>query len=393
MDHKEEEKEIKEESIQSFESFDDMGLKELLLRGIYSYGYEKPSPVQKKAICQIMKERDVIVQAQSGTGKTATFAISSIQKLNTEKNETQVLILSPTRELSMQTETVIKNLGLYLNVGTHICVGGTKITDDIKILKTRPHIVVGTPGRIYDMINRKYININTINMLILDEADEMLSYDFKDQLYEIIKLLRSDVQIVLISATMPNSVLELSNKFMRDPLRILLKNEDLTLEGIKQYYIALDTEDNKFLALCDLYDTISVSQCIIYCNRKQKVDALMNMLTKENFVVSAIHGDMKSYERSCIMNQFRSGESRILITTDLLSRGIDIQQVSMVINFDIPSDIASYIHRIGRSGRYGRKGIAINFITKYDIPVIKEIESFYHTSITELPTDFMTYIA
>jgi len=246
-------------------------------------------------------------------------------------------------------------------------------------------VVVGTPGRVYDMINRNVLNLNNVKMFVLDEADEMLSRGFKDQIYDVFQHLPSKVQVCLFSATMPDEILEISNRFMRKPVRILVKRDELTLEGIKQFYVAVEKEDWKLETLCDLYETLTITQAIIYCNTRRKVDWLTDKMGQRDFTVSSMHGDMTGQERELIMKEFRSGSSRVLITTDLLARGIDVQQVSLVINYDMPANRENYIHRIGRSGRFGRKGVAINFVTDDDTRAMREIETFYNTSIEEMP--------
>ncbi|ELV09446.1 Eukaryotic initiation factor 4A-II [Tupaia chinensis] len=275
------------------DNFDDMNLKESLLRGIYAYGFEKPSAIQQRAIIPCIKGYDVIAQAQSGTGKTATFAISILQQLEIEFKETQALVLAPTRELAQQ--------------------------------------------------------------------------------------------VVLLSATMPTDVLEVTKKFMRDPIRILVKKEELTLEGIKQFYINVEREEWKLDTLCDLYETLTITQAVIFLNTRRKVDWLTEKMHARDFTVSALHGDMDQKERDVIMREFRSGSSRVLITTDLLARGIDVQQVSLVINYDLPTNRENYIHRIGRGGRFGRKGVAINFVTEEDKRILRDIETFYNTTVEEMP--------
>lgn len=369
------------------ESFDAMGLREDLLRGIYAYGFEVPSAIQQRAIKPVLLGHDTIAQAQSGTGKTATFAISALQKLDLKKKDCQALIISPTRELAQQTQKVIESLGDFMKAKVHVCVGGTAVRDDIRILQEGVHIVVGTPGRVHDMINRRALRLNEAQLFILDEADEMLSRGFKDQIYEIFKFLPEKIQVALFSATMPADVLDVTTKFMRTPIRILVKRDELTLEGIKQFFVAVDKEEWKFDTLVDLYETLTITQAIIYCNTRRKVDWLTEKMQAKDFVVSSMHGDMEQREREVIMREFRSGSSRVLITTDLLARGIDVQQVSLVINFDLPTNRENYIHRIGRSGRFGRKGVAINFITQNDIRYLKDIESFYHTQIEEMPSN------
>jgi len=367
------------------ETFDAMDLREDLLRGIYAYGFEKPSAIQQRAIKPILLNHDTIAQAQSGTGKTATFAVSALQKLNLSQREAQSLILSPTRELAMQTQKVIIALGDYMEAKVHACVGGTAVREDIRALQDGVHIVVGTPGRVFDMINRRALRMESIGLFILDEADEMLSRGFKDQIYEVFKFLPDKVQVALFSATMPLEVLEVTTRFMRDPIRILVKRDELTLEGIKQFYIAVEREEWKLDTLCDLYETLTITQAIIYCNTRRKVDWLTEKMQSRDFTVSAMHGDMDQRERDLIMREFRSGSSRVLITTDLLARGIDVQQVSLVINNDLPTNRENNIHRIGRSGRFGRKGVAINFLTQGDVRYLRDIEQFYNTQIEEMP--------
>ncbi|OMJ25975.1 ATP-dependent RNA helicase eIF4A [Smittium culicis] len=374
------------------DSFDAMNLKELLLRGIYAYGFEKPSTIQQRAITPVLLNRDVIAQAQSGTGKTATFSISILQRIDQDLNKTQALILAPTRELAIQIQRVVVALGDFLKIKVHTCIGGTNVQEDIQILQDGAQIVVGTPGRVFDMINRKALDTTHIKMFVLDEADEMLSRGFKDQIYDVFQLLPSTVQVVLLSATMPTDVLEVTTKFMRDPIRILVKRDELTLEGIKQFYVNVLKEEYKFDTLCDLYETITVTQAVIFCNTKRKVDWLTERLREKNFTVSAMHGEMEQGQRDLIMSEFRTGSSRVLITTDLLARGIDVQQVSLVINFDLPINRENYIHRIGRGGRFGRKGVAINFITDEDTPTIRGIEKFYNTVVEEMPENIAELI-
>ncbi|XP_055305635.1 eukaryotic initiation factor 4A-like [Sitodiplosis mosellana] len=374
------------------DNFDDMNLKEELLRGIYAYGFERPSAIQQRAILPCIKEHDVIAQAQSGTGKTATFSISILQRIDTNLRECQALILAPTRELATQIQKVVINLGEFLKAECSACIGGTNVREDMRKLDSGAHVVVGTPGRVFDLINRKVLRTNYIKMFVLDEADEMLSRGFKDQIHDVFKTLPSDVQVVLLSATMPTDVLEVSKSFMRNPARILVKKEELTLEGIKQFYVNVKHEEWKVGTLCDIYETLSVTQAVIFCNTRRKVDQLTEDLTSKHFTVSSLHGDMDQRERELIMKQFRSGSSRVLITTDILARGIDVQQISLVINYDLPSNRENYIHRIGRGGRFGRKGVAINFITDDDKRALNDIEQFYNTTIEEMPADVVNLL-
>ena len=374
------------------QSWEDLDVKTELLRGIYGYGFEKPSPIQKKGIKPMFSKRDIIAQAQSGTGKTGCFAIGSLQLIDTIKNQNQVIILSPTRELSMQTYNVINSIGEQMKgVKTQLLIGGTSIDEDIKKLDDNsPHILIGCPGRVHDMLRRKKIKSSSLRLIVLDEADEMLSQGFKEQVYNIFQFLPKDIQISLFSATMPNELHVLTEKFMRNPIQILVKSEMLTLNGIQQYYIALENDEQKYDTLKDLYSRISVSQCIIYCNSIKRVQDLYDAMISDEFPVCQIHSNMSKEDRETSYNEFKNGSHRVLISSNVMARGIDIQQVSTVINFDVPKCVHTYIHRIGRSGRWGRKGTGINFITRRDGRKLKEIESYYSTLIEELPASFVT---
>ena len=374
-------------------SFDTLSLNEKLLRGIYSYGFENPSKIQHLAIPKIIEGKDLIAQAQSGTGKTGAFVIGVLNKINIEEKSTQVLILSPTHELVHQISEVVKELSSYMDISFMKVLGGTNMNECRKGLESNPQIIIGTPGRVLDMSQKQCLFTEKLNTLVFDEADEILSYGFKESIYHIVQYMSQGAQICLFSATIPEDVLELTEKFMNNPEKILVKKEQLTLEGITQFYINIRVNEWKFDVLKDLYDTINISQCIIYINSKNKLMDVYNNLTRENFPVSYIHGELTSAERKDVMEKFRGGQSRILLSTDLLSRGIDVQQLSLVINFDLPKSKETYIHRIGRSGRYGRKGVAINLITDRDIQSMKEIESFYDTQITEMPNNIADYLS
>jgi len=374
------------------DSFDDLDLQEGLLRGIYSYGFEKPSAIQQRAIRPVLDGRDTIGQAQSGTGNTATFVIGSLQRIDFGLKACQCLILAPTRELANQIHKVVLALGDYLKVKCHICIGGTSVRDDIDRLRDGQHVVVGTPGRVFDMVSKRHLRIDDLLTFVCDEADEMLSRGFKDQIYDIFKTLPPNVQVCLFSATMPPEILDMTTKFMRDAVRILVKKDELTLEGIRQFYVAIEKEEWKLDTLCDLYETLTITQAIIYCNTRRKVDFLADQMAKRDFTISTMHAELDQKERDLIMREFRSGSSRVLISTDLLARGIDVQQVSLVINFDLPGNLENYLHRIGRSGRFGRKGVAINFVTNNDVRVMKDIEKYYHTQIEEMPMDIADMI-
>ena len=374
-------------------TFEDLSLKENLLRGIYSYGFEVPSAIQSKAIPVIKSTKDVIAQAQSGTGKTGAFVIGSLERVNVEEKATQIIIISPTRELSKQTTEVVGELGKYMDISYMEVVGGTDIFQCRNDLDKLPQIVIGTPGRILDMINKRSLFTEKLVSIIFDEADEILSYGFKDTIYNIVKCIPEKCQICLFSATMPEEVIELTNSFMQSPQSILVKKEALTLEGITQFYINIKVSDWKYEILKDLYDTISISQCIIYFNSKNKLNEVYKNLIEEDFPVSMIHGELTTDERKKTMTEFKGGQTRILLSTDLLSRGIDIQQLSLVINFDLPRTKETYIHRIGRSGRYGRKGVAINFVTERDLENLENLKKFYNTKIEEMPQNIVDYLS
>ena len=386
----------REKAIEPIETFDD--LSELIdlkiIRGVMSYGFEDPSPIQKKAIKPVLGKFDLIAQAQSGTGKTATFCIGTLGRIDFTKNETQAIVLAHTLELAQQIEHVFTNIGKYTDLRLTTAAKSSTVRDNIESLLGRnnpdgllPHVVIGTPGRVLDMINKEAININTIRLLVCDEADELLSEGFMSQIKQIIGSITEQTQIALFSATMDASFFKLTEKFLRNPINILIKKENLTLEGIKQFYIDCEKNDFKFETLCDLYGLFSTCQTIIYCNHHQSVEILSQKMQEQDFKVSYIHGGMNIAEREEAMKKFRNLTTRVLISTDLLGRGIDVQQVSIVINYDIPFKSEAYIHRIGRSGRHGRTGTAINFVTNNDIKRVHDIETYYHTRILPLPSD------
>jgi translation initiation factor 4A len=366
-------------------TFDNLGINENLLRGIYGYGFEKPSIIQNKAIPVLMSGKDVIAQAQSGTGKTGAFSIGSLSRIDTSLKQTQLIVLSPTRELAEQSFNVMKELSSYTNITFCKVVGGNRVSDCISELRNDPHVIVGTPGRIIDMISKRHIFTDRLKMVVIDEADEMLSQGFQEMIHRIFQSIPRETQVGLFSATFPDELLEITKKFMNEPERILVKKEQLTLDGIQQFYINVRHNNWKYDVLTDIYNTINIAQCIIYINSKNKLNQIYQNLIHDDFPVGIIHGSLMTNERESIMNKFRQGEIRILLSTDLLSRGIDIQQLSLVINYDLPIQKETYIHRIGRSGRYGRKGVAINFVTDRDITDLEEIKSFYNTNIEEMP--------
>lgn len=379
-------------SIPEFKKWEDVDeISADLLRGIYAYGFENPSNIQQKSILSIINKRDVIAQAQSGTGKTGAFTVAALQKVMVEKRTTQVLMLAPTRELAKQIYDVISSIGSMISgLVLRLLVGGTSSADDsVELRKNVPHIIVGCPGRVFDMIRRNYIQGSNIQLLVLDEADEMLSSGFNEQIYNIFQYMPTDIQVALFSATMPPELYALTEKFMRNPVNIQVKADQLTLEGIQQHYVALDDDVQKYMTLKDLFKSISVSQCIIFCNSTKRVADLHEAMLFDGFPVCCIHSGMDKADRDKAYTEFKVGHHRVLISSNVTARGIDIQQVSTVINFDMPQDPHIYLHRIGRSGRWGRKGVGINFVTRRDMRIKKEIESYYSTTITELPSNFM----
>lgn len=374
-------------------SWEDANLNLNLLKGIYSMGFDQPSPIQKQSIQPIISGRDIIAQAQSGTGKTGSFCIGTLETCDVSNPVIQKLILAPTRELAAQIHSVFMMLGCHMGVRAQLLVGGNSTEADIQTMaQTKPHAIVGTPGRVLDLMKRRVFDTNTINAVVMDEADEILSDGFMDQIYVIFKYLSTTCQVVLFSATLPESVELLTTKFMKDPLKILVKSDMLTLEGIAQFYVPFDNDYDKYEALKDIYETISVSQSIIYCNTVKRVVDLYGSMLKDNFPVCCIHSDMGKDERNATYTDFKSGKFRVLVSSNLTARGIDVQQVSVVVNFDIPKCVHTYLHRIGRSGRWGRKGVGINFVTKMDTYKIKTIEQHYQIHIKELPQNYIEFI-
>lgn len=372
-------------------SWNDLDINANLLRGIYSYGFEHPSPIQKKATRPIIQKRDVIAQAQSGTGKTATFAIGLLQSLDLKNDNTQVLVLSPTRELASQTCNVIKELGQYLtNLRIQVQYGGVNNShQETSAFKSKndPHVICGCTGRIHDMLKRNKIYTNDIKMVVIDEADEMLSFGFKEQVHNIFQYINENVQVILVSATLPPNVYPIINSIMRNPVKITVRSEMLTLEGISQYYVAVSSDREKYNTLKDLFSNISVSQCIVYCNSIKRVIDLYNAMKEDDFPVTCIHSSMDKQDRDNAFNNFKSGAFRVLISSNVTARGIDIQQVGVVINFDFPQSTSTYLHRIGRSGRWGRKGVGINFISQGDVQKLRDTENYYACQIVEMPND------
>jgi len=372
----------------SYDSFDEMGLPDTLLRGIYAHGFEKPSPIQQKAIVPIKNGNDVLAQAQSGTGKTGAFSIGAMCHVDPSLKKPQILVLVPTRELAQQIEYVATHLGSHLPLSVYSATGGTPISSDLRALERGAQYIVGTPGRIYDLMHRGAIARQHIKYIIMDEADQMLEDRFREQVMCILSLgFPKESHVALFSATMPSEMIEFAEKLLQNPVKILIPPEQVTLEGIKQYYIELPREDWKYEVLCDLYQQLNINQAIIYCNKRQKAEWLAEKMAAQGFPLSCIHGEMEVEERRSRMTEFRKGNIRVLISTDLLARGIDVQQVSLVINYELPIQRENYIHRIGRSGRFGRKGVSINLLLPEEMKLMKDIESFYATQVVTLPED------
>jgi superfamily II DNA/RNA helicase len=373
--------------------FNELNLNEDIIKGIYLYGFTQPSKIQIKGIKAISTGKDCILQSQSGTGKTATYLLGVLNRLTNVKT-TQGIIITPTRELCEQVFTVATELSKFTTYNIVKCIGGTNIFQNIKQLKTAT-VVIGTLGRINHMINDKKINIHNIKFIVLDEADELLSDGIPKELNELFDISPNGVQVILISATISKNVLSSSNRFIHEPIKVLLRNDEIAVNLISQFYIDVETEEFKFDTLLDLYNLVSTSQTIIFCNTIRKIEWLEENLKKNNFPITVIHSNMTQLERDCVVKEFRDGKTRLLLTTDLLSRGIDIPQVNMVINYDLPINKETYIHRIGRCGRFDKKGVSITLVRMKDPSDAKTLfrmKQFYKIQINEMPSDLNQYL-
>jgi len=376
------------EDLKLYDTFDDMMLPENLLRGIYGHGFEKPSEIQRKGIVPIKEGHDVLAQAQSGTGKTGTFTIGALSRVDPTLKRVQVLVLVPVRELAQQIEGVAKALSQHMAVNVYSATGGTPLRDDIRAIEKGCQFLIGTPGRIYDLMNRNVLSSESIRVLIFDEADQMLEDRFKEQVMCILqKGFPTETKIALFSATMDSDVLEVAGQLLNNPVKILVNPENVPLDGIKQYYVPLDSEDWKYEVLCDIYQQLNINQALIYCNKRQRAEWLAEKMSAQGFPISFIHGEMDVEERKKRMKDFRNGVVRVMISTDMLARGIDVQQVSLVINYELPSVKENYIHRIGRAGRFGRKGVTINLISKEESRARDEIQQHFKINMEEMPPD------
>jgi translation initiation factor 4A len=379
--------------IQIYNNFEDMNLPENLLRGIFAYGFEKPSNIQSKGIMPIAEGRDLLAQAQSGTGKTGTVVIGALSRIDESVKKPQVLILVHVRELALQITSVASAIGERMGVKVLCAVGGNPLRDDIRMLENGCQFIVGTPGRVYDLVSRNALDRSEIRVLILDEADQMLDDLFYKQIMCILeKGFPEKTRVALFSATIPDQVVEVANKILNDPVRILIAPDSVRLDGIQQFYINLDREDHKFECICDLYKNLNISQAVIFCNKRQKAEILAEKMSAQGFPVTCLHGELDKPERTRRMKDFVSGNTRVMVATDIIARGIDIQQISLVINYELPMNRENYVHRIGRAGRFGRKGTTINMLLPEEEAMMTDICEHYKMKVTILPENLSTLL-
>jgi len=379
---------IEDATLKEYLTFEEMDLQENLLRGVFGHGFEKPSPIQAKAVMPMKEKRDLLAQAQSGTGKTGAFVIGALTQLDPALKKPQILILVHVHELATQIAKVARAIGYSLKLQVLCAVGGNPVREDIKEIEAGAQLIVGTPGRIYDLMNRNVLVRNDIRVLIMDEADQMLEDLFYKQVMCILeKGFPAQTQVALFSATMPESVVAVANKILQNPVRILIPPAAVRLDGIQQFYVPLTHEDHKFECICDLYKNLNISQAVIFCNTRQKAEKLASKMSDQGYPITCIHGELDKTERAQRMKDFLGGDCRVMISTDMLSRGIDVQQVSLVINYELPVVVDSYIHRIGRAGRFGRKGTTINLIIPGEESMMADISKKYSMTQSLLPAD------
>ncbi|KAK3817694.1 MAG: P-loop containing nucleoside triphosphate hydrolase protein [Benniella sp.] len=364
-----------------------MKLKAELLRGIYASGFKRPSTIQQRAIQPILGNHDVIVQAQSGTDRIAAFTMAILQKLDTSNKQCQALILVPTHDLAQQIQEVIQALGSFMKVQCHICVGGTSIKDDMDRLRRGSQIVVGTLGRVMDMVKRKVFKTDSIRMVVMDEVDEMLSKTLRDQIDHAFEQVLPSTQIVFLSATMPQTALKVASKLLHEPIHIVVKPDELPQGDIKQFYVAVRGDERKLATLCSLCETITASHIVIFCNIHSKVKWLKEKLIAKKLTVSAIHSNMQDIQREAVMEAFSSGSSRVLIMTDFLAYSVDVQHASLVINYDMPPIKENYRRRVSLVGRFGRKGVAISLASDNDVRMLRKIEQLYSMRVAEMSVE------
>ena len=373
---------------ENHKNFDKLVLNKDILKGLYLNGFNAPSSIQIRGINAINTGKDCIIQSQSGTGKTATFLIGILNMLSKNQNN-KILILTPTRELATQVHNVASNIINYSKYSLSLCTGGTNFNN------YNTDIIIGTIGRILHMIELKKLPIDNITHFVIDEADSMTNEKDCIELNKLIYKVSKEAQKVLISATLTNSVFKVTDKIMKNPIKILLKNADVAVELISQFYIDVELEENKFDVFIDIYNLISTTQAIIFCNTIRKVEWLAEQLKAQNFPITTIHGKMTPHERNSIVQEFRDGKTRLLLTTDLLARGIDVQQVNLVICFDMPPDKETYIHRIGRCGRFNKKGVSISFIKMQDnneLRLLNMMKNTYKINIKEMPENIDEFL-
>ena len=363
--------------------FEDFYLKRELLMGIFEAGFEKPSPIQEETIPVALTGRDILARAKNGTGKTAAFVIPTLERVNPKIEKTQALLLVPTRELALQTSQVCKTLGKHLGINVMVTTGGTGLKDDIIRLNETVHIIVGTPGRILDLASKGVADLSACTTFVMDEADKLLSPEFTVTIEQLLQFHPKDRQVMLFSATFPVIVKSFKDKHMRDPHEINLMDE-LTLRGITQYYAFVE-EKQKVHCLNTLFSRLQINQSIIFCNSTTRVELLAKKITELGYSCFYSHAKMLQQHRNRVFHEFRNGAVRNLVCSDLLTRGIDIQAVNVVINFDFPKNAETYLHRIGRSGRFGHLGLAINLISWDDRFNLYRIEQELGTEIQPIP--------
>ena len=365
--------------------FDELDLCQEILRGVKEMGFEEASPIQAQAIPVAMQGYDVIGQAQTGTGKTAAYTIPMLMKIDPQIKKPQAIVLCPTRELAVQVAEEIRKLAKYMSdIKVLPVYGGQEIVRQIKSLKTGVQIIVGTPGRVMDHMRRKTVKFDNINMVILDEADEMLDMGFREDMETILTETPEDRQTVMFSATMPKAIMDIARNFQKDARIIKVVRKELTVSNIEQFYYEVRPK-NKTEVLCRLIDIYNPRLSVVFCNTKRQVDELISELKGRGYFADGIHGDMKQQQRDRVMDDFRSGKVDILIATDVAARGIDVDDVDMVFNYDIPQDEEYYVHRIGRTGRAGRSGMALSFISGKEVYKLKDIERYCKTKILAKP--------
>ena len=365
--------------------FEELNIDERILRAIEDMGFEETSPIQTQAIPAVCEGIDVVGQAQTGTGKTAAYTIPMLMKINPQIKKPQAIVLCPTRELAVQVAEEIRKLAKYMSdIKVLPVYGGQEIVRQIKSLKTGVQIIVGTPGRVMDHMRRKTVKFDNINMVILDEADEMLDMGFREDMETILTDTPQDRQTVMFSATMPKAIMDIARNFQKDAKVIKVVRKELTVSNIEQFYYEVRPK-NKTEVLCRLIDIYNPRLSVVFCNTKRQVDELISELKGRGYFADGIHGDMKQQQRDRVMDDFRSGKVDILIATDVAARGIDVDDVDMVFNYDIPQDEEYYVHRIGRTGRAGRSGMALSFISGKEVYKLKDIERYCKTKILAKP--------